>query len=51
MEDHEKCTLPFVLNVKKNAKFPSNRTEADLFIAKNVTLAKDLLDEDIKLIV
>jgi hypothetical protein len=50
MEDHEKCTQQFVLNVKKNAKFPSNRTEADLFIAENVTLAKDLL-EDIKLII
>jgi hypothetical protein len=47
MEDHEKCTLQFVLNVKKNAKFHLNRTEADLFIVKNVTPAKDQPEEDI----
>jgi len=51
MEDHEKCIQQFVLSVRKNAKFPSNRTEADLFIAENVTLAKDQLEEDIKLFV
>jgi hypothetical protein len=51
MEDQEKCTLQFALNVKRNVKFPSNQTEADLYTAENVTLKKDPLEEDIKLIV
>jgi len=51
MEDQEKCTLQFVLNVKKNAKFLSNRMEADLYTAKNVTLKNDQPEEDIKQIV
>ena len=40
-----------VLNVTKNAKFHSNQTEADLYIAENVTLNKDPREEivDIKL--
>ena len=40
-----------VLNVDKNVKFRSNQTEADLYIAANVTLNEDPREEivDIKL--
>ena len=40
-----------VLNVTKNVKFHSNQTEADLYIAENVTLNEDPREEiiDIKL--
>jgi len=40
-----------VLNVDKNVKFHSNQTEADLYIAENVTLNEDPREEiiDIKL--
>jgi hypothetical protein len=39
------------LNVDKNVKFPSSLTQADLYIAGNVTLNEDPREEiDIKLI-
>ena len=40
-----------VVNVNKNVKFHSNQTEADLYIAENVTLNEDPREEiiDIKL--
>ena len=40
-----------VLNVTKNVKFHSNQTEADLYIAENVTVNEDPREEivDIKL--
>jgi hypothetical protein len=50
IESEEKCTMQYVPNVDKNVKFPSNLTEADLYIVENVILNEDPLEEiDIKL--
>jgi hypothetical protein len=45
----KKCTRQFALTVERNAKFPSNQTEADQYTAENVTLSEDHR-EDIRLI-
>ena len=51
MVDHAKCTMQSAVSVDKNVKFPSNPTQADLYIAENVTLNEDPREEiDIKLI-
>ena len=50
MVDHEKCTMQFVLNVDRNAKFLSSLTQADLYIVENVMVNEDPREEiDIKL--
>ncbi len=40
LADQEKCIKPFVLNVRKSAKYLSNLQQASQFFAKNVTLKK-----------
>jgi hypothetical protein len=40
-EKTEKCTRQSVLIVERNAKFPSNQTEADQYTAENATLNED----------
>ena len=50
MVDPEKCTMQSVLNVEKNVKYHSNQTKTDLYTAENVTVRKDLLEVDIKLV-
>jgi hypothetical protein len=40
-EKTEKCTRQSVLSVERNAKFPSNQTEADQFTAENAILNED----------
>ena len=52
-ENHEKCVRQFALIVERNAKFPSNLTEADQYTAENAILNEDPREEvdiDIKLI-
>jgi hypothetical protein len=50
MVDQERCTMQSAVNVDKNVKFPSNLTQADLYIVGNVTLNEDPREEiDIKL--
>ena len=50
MVDHAKCTMQSALNVDKNVKFHSSLTQADRYIAENVTLNEDPREEiDIKL--
>jgi hypothetical protein len=49
MVDQEKCTMQSALNVKKNVKYHSSLTQADLYTAENVTLKSDLQEVDIKL--
>ncbi len=45
----KKCTRQSVPTVERNAKFPSNPTEADRYTAENAILNEDLR-EDIRLI-
>ena len=45
MVDHAKCTMQSVLNADKNVKFPSNQTQADLYIAENATQNEDPREE------
>jgi hypothetical protein len=45
----ERCIRQFVLTVGRNAKFPSNPTEADQFTAENVIPNEDR-QEDTKLV-
>jgi len=49
-ENHGKCIRQFALIVERNAKFPSNLTEADPYTAENAMLNEDPREEvDIKL--
>jgi len=45
----KKCIRQFVLTVERNAKFPSNLTEADQYTAENVIPNEDR-QEDTKLV-
>ena len=45
VEDQEKCIRQFVLSVKRNVKYHSNLTKADLSTAKNVGQRKDPQEE------
>ena len=45
----EKRTRQSVLNAEKNAKSPSNQTEADQFTAENAILSAEAAVGDIKL--
>jgi hypothetical protein len=45
----KRCTRQFAATVERNAKFPSNLTEADPYTAENVILNEDR-HEDIELI-
>jgi hypothetical protein len=50
MEDQEKCTMQSAPNVDKNAKFLSNQTKADQYIAETVGLKDEIQEEvDIRL--
>jgi hypothetical protein len=42
----EKCIRQYVLTAERNAKFPSNLTEADRYTAENAIQKEDLLDQD-----
>jgi hypothetical protein len=48
-EKTEKCTRQSALIVERNAKFPSNQTEADQYTAENAMLNEDPR-EDFKLV-
>jgi hypothetical protein len=51
MEDQEKCTMQYALNVDKSVKFHSSLTQADLYTAESVMLNEDPREEiDTKLI-
>ena len=51
MEDQEKCTMQYALNVDKSVKFHSSLIRTDLYTAENATLNEDPREEiDTKLI-
>jgi hypothetical protein len=44
----KRCTRQFALNVVRNAKFPSNPTQADLFTAESAGQRKEIREEDFR---
>jgi hypothetical protein len=46
--EKKRCTRQFALNVERNVKSPSNRTQADLFTAVSAGLRRELQEEDSK---
>jgi hypothetical protein len=42
----KRCIRQFVLIVERNAKFPSNLTQADLYTAENAGRKEETLEED-----